>query len=401
MINLFKRIFKRFFSFPKYIKSKHQFDILFYDDLFPHPRSGFKIEEYKVLLQKFENCKIVALPTAYKFLKTDVELHKRHINDFKNSFPFSKNKFITREYFININTKLFYCIFLNTIYNNIIWLDKYKIPFIFTLNAGGGFRVNNTISDYKLERVLKSPQLRKVIVTQPYTRNYLINKKYCKLEKIEYIYGGVVPQNSIKIDLNQKIYYPQKESLDIVFCATKYMPKGLDKGYDIFIDVAKKLVEKYDFLHFHVIGGFDRNEIDVDLLGDSITFYGYQSFTNLTKIYKNMDVILSPNRASILEHGAFDGFPLGTVVEAVFNGVLAIVTDELNQNVTFTNGEELIITKPDVNLFVDEILNIIKNPYLLKKISFKGKNKFIEIFSNDSQMAPRIDLLVNNINTTI
>jgi len=110
-----------------------------------------------------------------------------------------------------------------------------------------------------------------------------------------------------------------------------------------------------------------------------------------------MDVILSPNKPFLYGKGAFDGFPLGTVIEAVLNGVVAIVTDNLNQNTVFENGKEIIIANDDVVSFEREVINLIENPEKLCEISRNGRNKFLEIYSNEYQMNPRIELLVNEI----
>ncbi|MEP7092893.1 MAG: glycosyltransferase, partial [Flavobacterium sp.] len=216
---------------------------------------------------------------------------------------------------------------MSNIYRNLVWLEKYKIPFVFTLYPGGGFQVEDLISDQILQKVLASPQFRKVIVTQLYTKEYLIKNNFCEANKIEYVFGCVVPQLSLNANLSFKKKYPDKETFDIVFCAAKYMSKGLDKGYDVFIALAHSLIKKYDFVRFHVVGGFDKEEIDVTLLDGKITFYGYQKFDDLNTIYQQMDVIVSPNKPFLYGKGAFDGFPLGTVIEAVLNNVVAIVTD--------------------------------------------------------------------------
>lgn len=387
----------KFFHKSKFVKSHKKVDLFIYDDIFPHPISGFRYEEFKVLLSKFKSAKILADPLSYSLVNTDISLYKLHVEEFKSKFPDLKNKLISKKNAININTKLFYCLFLNNIYTNLYWLEKFKIPFVFTLYPGGGFEIENEVSDLKLKKVLSSPQFRKVIVTQLFTKNYLLKNNLCKQSQIEYIFGGVVPQNSFKEKGFSKVLYPEKETFDLVFCASKYMPKGLDKGYDVFIDLAFSLAKKYNFVRFHVVGGFDKDEIDVTLLGNAITFYGYKKFDDLANIYSKMDVIVSPNKPFLLGKGAFDGFPLGTVIEAVFNGVVALVTDELNQNTIFEDGKEIIVIESNKQSIEMQIVNLIENPEKLKILSKNGKNKFFEVYSNDLQMIPRINLLKEEI----
>ncbi|MEO8236814.1 MAG: glycosyltransferase family 4 protein [Flavobacterium sp.] len=380
-----------------FVKGFYKNDLFIYDDIFPHPISGFRHEEFKILLNVFKKSKIIVEPISYPALKTAVKIHKIHILEFKSKFPELENKFIEKKTIVNVNTKLFYCVFLSNIYRNLVWLEKYKIPFVFTLYPGGGFQVEDLISDQILQKVLASPQFRKVIVTQLYTKEYLIKNNFCEANKIEYVFGCVVPQLSLNANLSFKKKYPDKETFDIVFCAAKYMSKGLDKGYDVFIALAHSLIKKYDFVRFHVVGGFDKEEIDVTLLDGKITFYGYQKFDDLNTIYQQMDVIVSPNKPFLYGKGAFDGFPLGTVIEAVLNNVVAIVTDNLNQNTVFENGKEIIITNGDVVSIEKEIINLIQNPEKLFEISQKGRSKFLEIYSNDYQMNPRIKLLAEEI----
>jgi glycosyltransferase involved in cell wall biosynthesis len=302
------------------------------------------------------------------------------------------------KYFNNINVKLFYCVFLSNIYNNIDWIEKFKIPFVFTLYPGGGFQVNSQIINKKLNRVFSSPMFRKVIVTQKYTKNYLIDDLLCDPNKIEFIFGCVVPQTSIRhSNAIGESFNRNKDFFDIVFCAAKYTEKGEDKGYDTFIDFAKSISGKYSFVRFHIIGGFDENVIDITSIRDKINFYGYKKFEELAAIFKKMDIIISPNKPFLLHDGAFDGFPLGTVVEAVLNGVVALVSDELNENEYFENEKDIILIKNDKFFIERKVEYLIGNPKILDEISNNGRNKFSELYSNDIQMKRRIDILKNEV----
>ena len=391
-----RKKFENVFLKKRFVIGCHKYDLLIYDNIFPHPLSGFRYEEFKELLIEFKNSKIIAEPLSYPVVKTNLKMHKLHIKTIQKNFPILKGK-ISNPIIANINTKLFYCVFLNNIHRNLEWLEKYNIPFIFTLYPGGGFKIEDELSDKLLFRVLKSPQFKKVIVTQLFTKNYLIENNFCDSDKIEYIFGGVVPQVSLNTSLKNKINYPEKETFDIVFCAAKYMPKGVDKGYDVFIDLAHRLIKEYSFIRFHVIGGFDEEDINVNLIGDAITFYGYQKFEDLASIYQKTDVIVSPNKPFFLGKGAFDGFPLGAVVEAVFNGVVAIVTDKLNQNTVFDDGREIFIIEDSVSKIEKIIIDLITHPKKLTDMAHNGRNKFIKIYSNEYQMIPRIELLRNEI----
>mgnify|MGYP003133212923 CR=1 FL=1 len=374
-----------------------RYDLIIYDDIFPHPVSGFRFEEFTTLLKEFRDSKIVMDNISYNHINSSKTLHKDHIQQLIVRNPGIKSKCKLKKGLININTRLFYCLFLNNIFKNLVWIEKYKIPFVFTLYPGGGFQVNNSEIDRKLQRIFSSPYFQKVIVTQSYTQDYLIDNQLCEPDKILFIFGGVVPQYSINNPLINKEYYLMgKPTFDVCFCAAKYTPLGEDKGYDVFIDYAKKLATEFDFVRFHIIGGFTEEDIDLTNILDKTTFYGYQDFENLTVVYKKMDIIVSPNQPFVLRKGAFDGFPLGTVVEAVFNGVVALVTDNLNQNI-FEDGEELIIINNESEDIFQKTVTLIEKPSLLRNIAEKGRRAFLKVYSSDTQMSKRIELLKNVI----
>ena len=106
-----------------------------------------------------------------------------------------------------------------------------------------------------------------------------------------------------------------------------------------------------------------------------------------------MDIIVSPNRPFKLGKGTFDGFPTGSCTEAMINGVMLLCTDELKLNVKFKNNKDLIIIKPDVNDIRRTIENLYKNPKKITKIAERGKNKAKKIYSKESQIMPRINLI--------
>lgn len=56
-------------------------DLIIYDDIYPHPVSGFRLEEYTVLLTEIKKSKILLSPKAYPIVNTDVSLHPIHIEE--------------------------------------------------------------------------------------------------------------------------------------------------------------------------------------------------------------------------------------------------------------------------------------------------------------------------------
>lgn len=368
--------------------------LLIYDDIYPNPISGFRYEEFNSILQTFDDATIFIDPTAYKWLQQDSALHRIHVIEILKLYPKFKNRIFYGKNGKSENAKLFYCVFFNNIQKNFAWLEEHRIPFVFTLYPGGGFSFNDKVVNEKLKMIFSSKLFRKVIVNQKIIRDYLLEHKLCPQKQIELIFGVVVPQTSIEVPIIDKEYFGfGKETLDICFCAAKYKEKGIDKGYDVFIDFAKKISEKYNFIRVHVIGGFNQDDIDASVLGNKITFYGYLNYQELKSVFSKTDLIISPNKPFELCDGCFDGFPLASIVEAVLNGVVALVADELDENAHFTSGEDVIIIAPETESIMDVVENLIDNPQKIKLISNKGRSKFKEIYSYNAQMKPRIKIL--------
>lgn len=395
---MLKKIFIKLSNYktqPVFYKNPFKkYDIVMYDTIFPNPLSGFRMAEFSRYLNTFANCKIITSHKSYSVVNQDETDFKRDLTTFKINNKFIKNKISTIKFLNNANAKIFYCIFYNHIVTVYKQLNRLKIPYLFTLYPGGGFNIECDTVKENLKLICSSPQFRGVIVTQKITRDYLLLNNICNADKIHYIFGGIVPQNSINSP-KRSGFNTKSSDLKICFCAAKYMDKGLDKRYDIFIDVAHKLSKKYLNIDFHVIGGFDENDIDVSSIYGRIHFHGYKKHLELQNIFKTMDVILSPNRPNILASGFFDGFPVGAVVEAALNGVIPIVTDVLNQNENFSS-EELIIAFPTSESFITHIEQLISGGEFEKK-SEKIRKRFIEIYSDGNQLNKRLKILNDSV----
>jgi glycosyltransferase involved in cell wall biosynthesis/SAM-dependent methyltransferase len=367
------------------------------DDAFPHPLSAFRTQEFSSYLEKFNQIRIYSSGGAVGFLggkKLD-EL----IADFKRENPEYSSRIRKLESDTIINARLFYFDFLINAYSNLERIEQSGKPFVFTLYPGGGFGLDITESDRMLYRVTSSPCFKKVIVTQKVTYDYLITKGYCTPDQIEFIFGVVIPLNQIDAEYTGKKHYGfEKNTLDICFVAYKYTKKGIDKGYDVFIDVAHQLCRKHDDIQFHVVGGIDENEIDVGDLKGRIAFYGKRDMPWFDSFYKDKDIILSPNIPGIMYPGSFDGFPTGSCVDAGLRKTVIFCTDELGLNNNyFSEGNEIVIIPHDAEKITSIIENYHDRPEKLKDISENGCLRIKQLFNYDAQILPRINLLKNEI----
>ena len=284
--------------------------------------------------------------------------------------------------------KLAYSFFLAETYVLLPFYEKNKIPFVFILYPGGAFGLHNIKSDQMLEGIFNSEYFRAVIVTQKITEDYLLEKKLCSKEKMHYIHGGFSQFN--KEDIKQKKYFKKdKKTFDICFVSGKYSEQGKDKGYDLFIESARELCKKADDIRFHVVGGLTIEDIELGDIASKVTFYGYKKPEFLSSFYASIDILLSPNRPSMLYEGNFDGFPLA--IDAPFCGVAQFASDELGMNRgQFIEEEEIVIVPLNAKSIAVKVLFYYNNPKKLYELSEKGQIKTIKLFSIKQQANERI-----------
>ena len=379
--------------------TNREVSLLILDTGFPHPISRFRFEEFCSYLAHFADSMVLSTGTDFPAFQETRSLDTI-IHEFERAHPeFKFRTQVTTYHIDNYTAKLAYCTFLNIAYSFLEALEKKRIPFVFTLYPGGGFEINQESSDCKLRRVLGSAQFRKVIVTQTITYEYLVKNHFCTEDEIEFIYGGVMPSDisSQCNDYHRRFYGFEKNTLDICFVAYKSVPRGVNKGYDVFIEVAKKLVRVHSNIRFHVVGNFDETDISIDGLVGKITFYGLQSLEWFDNHYVDKDIILSPNIPFALSSGAFDGFPTGCCVEAGLRKAAMFCTDELKLNNYFVDGEEIVIIPHDCDRIVKIIETYYNAPDKLRSIGKKGAAKLQEVFSYENQILPRIRILENEI----
>lgn len=372
--------------------------LILIDDVFPKDLSSFRNVEFSGYISKFENVLLINI-SKYSFEEKDFNQISKHKNVqfYQTNFE-DGNILKINELLKKYKVKKSSIVFLNNVYGYngkvLEFLEKNKIKFIFTLYPGGGFFLNDDTTK-KLKRIFTSPMFFKVITTQRKTYDYLISNKLCKENQMEYIYGLPTSKSLLNISTYDKRHYgiKGKINLNICFVAFKYSSEGKDKGYDIFIEVAKKLRRQCNDIYFHVVGNFDENDIDVSELDERIAFYGVQPSDWFVNFYKDKDIIISPTRPNILSKGAFDGFPTGASSDAMLNEVLVMATDPLDLNTMYKNNEDLIIINHNEDEIVNKVIELKNNPQKMYKIAKNGYKKANNIYSYKNQIDKRISLI--------
>ena len=147
------------------------------DDLFPHPMSGIRFEEFSSYLDEMPEVSVSVHCDGDAFrlaggprpvevvIAEHLAAHSRHIG---RVHPLRPGQLPDAD--------AYYAVFLHNISRYLDAIERSKKPFAFTLYPGGSFRVGKKSSDDKLDRVCNSPFLRKIIVTQRYTIDYLLKR---------------------------------------------------------------------------------------------------------------------------------------------------------------------------------------------------------------------------------
>jgi len=363
------------------------------DDIFPHPLSAFRFEEYMRYMESIPDMMVYSTAGAFGCLREKRTLEEI-VEEAEQRHPLLKGRVARFEPDQTLHAALAYVVFLGNIAYFVDRLEKDKIPFVFTLYPGGSFELNDPTKDRIMRRVFTSKWFRKVIVTQNITRDYLLEHDLCAPDQMVYVQGGVTPSEHLHRDLSSKKYHGfNKTRLDICFVAHRYSADGADKGYDVFIEVAKKLATRHDNIFFHVVGGFDASIIDVSDLGSRISFYGSQEPSWFETFYLDKDIILSPNIPFKLAPGAFDGFPTGCCTDAALHGVAMFCTDLLGLNQNFTHGDDIVLIPYNVERITEIIEHYLQNPAELRSLALKGCETSRYVCSNDYQMVPRLQLI--------
>jgi glycosyltransferase involved in cell wall biosynthesis len=292
---------------------------------------------------------------------------------------------------------LLYCVFLNNAYALLPTAERWRLPLVFTLYPGGGFELFHRPSDLMLSRLARSEHVRRIIVTQRATREYVLNSGFARPGQLELIWG--LPTQgapSPTAPPPPRRHWPaEKPTLDVCFAALKYMHGGADKGFDTFVASARRLAELDACFHFHVAGSFGPEDADLGALRQRITFHGTQPAHRLAQFFAGMDLIISPNVRFRLTPGGFDGFPTGTCTEAALNGVAVLCTDPFAENVDrrFVPDEDLCIVDADPEAIVKRVMALRADPDRLHRLARRGQERCREIYGVEGQLAPRLSVL--------
>jgi glycosyltransferase involved in cell wall biosynthesis len=368
------------------------FDLMIVDDIYPSNFSPFRTLEYDHYMWFFDAAAL-SLEGWHLWVENNhFEEHRATIDERFRSRVF---QYTTHS---DIATRLAYVTFLKNAVRLLPYFERRNIPFILQLYPGGGFAVDIEETDAELKAVLLHPLCRKVITTQRLTERYVIDKIGCGPEKVEFIFGGVF-NSDVKFDFarDKKIFGRDKDTLDLCFVAHKYGSDLSSKGYDYFVEVAKRLIPDFKDLRLHVVGDYQAKDIDLGSAANAFTFYGKQPQPFFGSFYPRMDAIISFNRPFTLLPGAFDGFPTGACLEAAFRGVANIINDPLDLNVEFQDGPDILLIDDDFDRSFAKIHQLLSNPAELTALGEGSWKAFRRVMDVNRQLWLRTKIIADEL----
>ncbi len=358
--------------------------LLMLDQAFPSPLSAYRYAEFKHYLTQMPGS--IVLSTLPGFAQHHALFAAHHpalaprVRAFAPEDPLPASRLV-------------YNIFLNSAIAFLPHVARQGLPLAMTLYPGGDFGIGDAASDAKLAQLFAYEGLRKVIVTQVATLEYLKAKGYYDAERVELVYGAVIPGEYFGAAPRRQRYGLDKVTLDICFVAYKYMPQGRDKGYDTFIAAAHALAQRIPEARFHVVGNYGPEDIDVSALGDTIFFHGIKQTPEFPAFYAGMDLIVSPNVAHLLGGGKTDGFPTAACVEATLCGVGLMCADVMRQNIYYADGSEICIIAPEVDAIVERVLHYRGDAQALANLGELGRARSRALFDPAVQLGARVNIL--------
>lgn len=367
--------------------------LLILDNAFPNLVSGFRLAEYNHYLTRYDHA--VVRSVAGDFDQT--------WRDYEVVHPTLASRVRRWDSAERFDHHLACFVFVSNLTFFLPWLNQRRIPFVFTLYPGGNFGFDYPRSDRAILEALDSSCLRKIIVTAPRVKDYLVQLTgdQARIDSlVEEIHGMVVDHGYFVLDDGgeRRRYGLGKESFDVCFVAYKTMPQAANKGYPQFLDAARSFCKVLPAARIHVVGNLGPEDGNLELIADRVTFYGPQPNALLKPFYAGMDAIVAPSIAvrGLKEGGLFfDGFPTGSCVEASLCGVAMVATDPFGLNRYYENGRDILITSIEPDAIADALIDLGRHPEKMKSVAESGRSVSQALLHPDKQLARRTAVLEN------
>lgn len=370
---------------PLFVDTSEAMDLVIFDDIFPHPLSDWRLKEHAFLLANIEKSVVYTGQVMEGERYAPAQDFDVHRDAFELACPDLVGRVKALQSSIPLRARLAYCLFYNNIDPLFGYLEKFDIPFVFTLYPGGGFEPYNPEVRKRLATIFSSPLFRHVIVNMPFVYQFVVEDMGVDQSKVSFIYGAPLTVPLALPDAGSK-----GETIKVVFCAHRYSHYGLEKGFDVFCKVAKAL--ESEGFEFYVIGNYDQENSPVEL--KNVQFLGSMMPEAMGEQLSAFDILLSPNRSFVFQ-GQFDGFPTGTAVHASLAGCMLMVSDGLDNaaEAGLEDGEDLILISDRPSEIVSHLRSLASRRERIREMACSGREKLLAYFDDSYQLGRRMDIM--------
>jgi glycosyltransferase involved in cell wall biosynthesis len=375
--------------------------LLLLDTSFPSPQSSFRYGEFSSYLKAIPGSRIYSSTWEIASLGGGqfADLARRY----SSASGVALDRVQTFDSECDLSCRTAYCVFLNNAHLFFREVDGLRAERLaFTLYPGGGFVLNDTVSDTKLRRLCDDSRLGCIVTTQALTWRYLVEGGFCAPERILHVFGGIIPDryDPAVMDAALGMRRDNGDRLQVCFVAHRYSATGIEKGYDVFAALVRAM-RAHPKIDFHVVGGFAPDTIDLAGAAN-IAFHGIQGADFFPAFYSRMDIIVSPNISESRLNGgrgSFDGFPTTVCVEAGLRGVAMFLADLDSMN-TDIDGRQVFVPGRDVEIIDRDPVRLLalveryaEDRSALRRLAMQGREVLLREFSFERQMTPRVDML--------
>ncbi len=135
----------------------------------------------------------------------------------------------------------------------------------------------------------------RVIAVSHLTKNVLVNRYSVEPDKIDVVYNGIENGAPIQADTPDTIHIEKGDKV-VLFLGRITM----QKGPEVFIAAAKKVLQKYDKVKFIMAGSGDKVRDIIELaaregIGHKVTFTGFIRGDDVSRVFKMADVFVMPS----------------------------------------------------------------------------------------------------------
>jgi glycosyltransferase involved in cell wall biosynthesis len=357
--------------------------VLLTDVMFPNKYAKWRLVEIKAFIQQY-NCDILVLDRTKDYNGISYEFDYEELKD----------EFSLGDYDILIfNPKYNWLDKYNTRINGIEYNNMFKSDYMLRYKRNGDFNYNIVYHIFYMNYIAFNnsfifPLERQYIHLYPgggYFGKHSIhnlNKDVNIIATQEFISRNIVNNRILSnyggpfFDKNEQIRKHTFTKNKFIVCFTS-LGNSLEKGADVYVDIAKEFNIKYPELNvkFIAIGVCPKSKF-ID------EYKKPMDQTSLSNYYnKHVDVLINLDSGKQL-----NGFPLG--IEAASQGTILLTTDVHRQNILnkFNFNSFFIINRNNLDEIIKKLKLLHDNIEVRKSYSQLLQEKVYELFSYENTM---------------